>query len=289
MLREADTAMYHAKAGGRGRLQVFDEPMRERALSQLRLEADLRRALERGELSLVFQPILSFPDEVVTGFEALARWHHPELGLILPDDFIPVAEETGLILPIGRWVLGEACAALAGWQRRFGDRWPVAISVNLSPRQFAHPDLVQQVGEALAEAGIDPSRLELEITEQVFIDNPEPALRVLDRLREMGVGVCVDDFGTGYSSLSYLSHFRFDVLKIDRTFVHRIDLEDRQRELVGAIIELAAKLGIQVVAEGVETDGQLDRLKTMSCPYMQGFRLGKPLLADEVSALLAGR
>ena len=289
LLRDADTAMYRAKSLGRGRHQIFDQDMRTTALEQLRLETDLRHAMERRELRLVYQPILSFPEERIIGFEALARWRHPQRGLVLPEDFIPVAEETGLILPIGRWVLEEACRQLRRWHLEFPSGKPLTVSVNLSPRQFSHPDLVSQVERALNAAGLQPRHLELEITESVFMANPEPAIEVLERLREMGVQVCVDDFGTGYSSLAYLSHFKIDALKIDRSFVSRIDRERRQGELVQAIINMARELRIGVVAEGVETAGQLALLKTMSCPYMQGFCFGKPVSPRLASALLRRR
>jgi diguanylate cyclase (GGDEF)-like protein len=286
LLRDADTAMYRAKSLGRGRHQVFDQDMRTTALEQLRIETDLRHALERRELRLVYQPILSFPGERITGFEALARWRHPQRGLVMPEEFIPVAEETGLILPIGRWVLDQACRQLRRWQEEFAAAEPLMVSVNLSPRQFSHPDLVSQVERALEASGLDPRHLELEITESVFISNPEPAIQVLDRLRGMGVQVCVDDFGTGYSSLAYLSHFKIDTLKIDRSFVSRIDREHRQSELVQAIINMALDLKIEVVAEGVETSHQLAMLKSMRCPFMQGFCFGKPLPPRQASALL---
>ena len=290
LLRDADTAMYRAKSQGRGRHEVFDQDMRTTALEQLRLETDLRHAIERRELRLVYQPILSFPDERIIGFEALARWRHPQRGLVMPEEFIPVAEETGLILPIGRWVLEEACRQLRRWQLEFPAVEPLTVSVNLSPRQFNHPDLVAQVAAR-------PRRLRARTTassssrspRRVFMADPDPAIGVLERLRAMGVQVCVDDFGTGYSSLAYLSHFKIDTLKIDRSFVSRIDREHRQGELVGAIINMARELKIGVVAEGVETAGQLALLKTMSCPFMQGFCFGKPVTPRLASALLRRR
>ncbi len=286
LLRDADTAMYRAKSLGRGRHQLFDQDMRERAVAQLQIETDLRRALERRELVVYYQPILSLASDRIIGFEALTRWHHPERGLIMPLEFIAVAEETGLILQIGDWVLREACRQQRSWQQEFPASAELTMSVNLSPKQFNHPDLVKQVRQVLDETGLAPRLLVLEITESAFIESPEAAIQMIGELRGMGIQVCVDDFGTGYSSLSYLHRFPIDALKIDRSFVSKIPHQGRQTELVQNIIKMAGDLDIEVVAEGVETDAQRDRLRQLDCRYVQGFLFHRPLDSGRVRDLL---
>ncbi len=282
LLRDADTAMYRAKSQGSGRHQLFDQDMRQHAVAQLRIETDIRHAIDREEFVLYYQPIVSLASERVTGFEALIRWKHPERGLIGPFEFIPIAEETGLIVTIGRWVLNEACRQLEEWRRDLGDGDALTVSVNLSPKQFNHPRLVQHVEQALLASGLAARRLELEITESAFIDNAEAAIAMIESLRAMGVQVSIDDFGTGYSSLSYLHRFPVDTLKIDQSFVNKMDKDARQVELVSTIIQMASNLGIQVVAEGVETGAQRSHLKKLSCDFMQGFAFSQPVPAEEI-------
>jgi diguanylate cyclase (GGDEF)-like protein/PAS domain S-box-containing protein len=287
LLRDAHTAMYRAKASGRARHQVFEPGMRDRAVVQLKLDTDLRRALERGELELYYQPIATLEDEAITGFEALLRWNHPDLGLLLPAEFIPLAEETGLIIGIGAWVLRQACWQLRAWQRHFG--FALTMSVNLSAKQLAQPDLVALVERVVADTGLVPATLKLEITESAVIENQEAAIAVLEALRALGVGISIDDFGTGYSSLSYLHRFPVDSLKIDRSFIAALGIEARKADLVKAIVGLARDLGMGVVAEGVETDEQLKSLRTLACESMQGFCFSHPLDQEAAAALLRRR
>ena len=289
LLRDADTAMYRAKSLGRGRHQLFDSDMRHRAVAQLQVETDLRRAVERNELVVYYQPIVSLADDGITGFEALTRWNHPERGLIMPLEFISVAEETGIITQIGRWVLEQACRQLAEWQREMPEVAKLSMSVNLSPKQLLKREMVDQVGAVLRVTGIEPQRLILEITEGAFIENPKTALEIIEELREMGVKVCVDDFGTGYSSLSYLHTLPVNTLKIDRSFVTKLGRRKKQTELVQNIIKMAEDLGIDVVAEGVETEDQRERLRKLECGYMQGFSFCRPLEPERIGELLRGR
>ena len=288
VLRDADTAMYRAKALGRGRNVVFDREMHARAVNLLQLETDLRRAVERREFQIHYQPIVMLDTGRLHGFEALVRWRHPKHGLISPMDFIPVAEETGLIVPIGQWVLAEACRQTREWQRRFPAHPPLSISVNLSTRQFTQPDLVEQVREVLEETGLDPRCLKLEITESVVMENSAAAAEMLGRLRALGLELSIDDFGTGYSSLSYLHRFPVSALKIDRSFVNQMRDNDENTELVRTIITLARTLGMEVVAEGVETERQLAQLKALECERGQGYYFSKPMEAAAAEGFLAG-
>jgi diguanylate cyclase (GGDEF)-like protein/PAS domain S-box-containing protein len=283
VLRDADTAMYRAKAAGKARHEIFDTGMHARAVALLRLENDLRRAVERGEFVVHYQPIVSLSDNEVRGFEALVRWRHPERGLITPSEFISLAEETGLIIPLGRWVLREACRQM---QELLGSSAPgrsLTLSVNLSGKQFMQPDLVAQVKNILRETGLDPRLLQLEITESSVIENTETVTEMLTQLRAIGVRLSMDDFGTGYSSLSYLHRFPIHTLKIDRSFVSGGCAES---EIVRTIIMLARSMGMDVVAEGVETDEQLASLKELKCEYGQGFLFSRPLDADAARELL---
>lgn len=286
LIRDADTAMYRAKALGKARHQVFDSAMHSRAVALLQLENDLRRAIERREFLLYYQPTVSLITGEITGLEALIRWQHPERGLILPSEFISHAEETGLIIPIGNWVLREACKQMTKWQMHCGV--PLNISVNLSARQFAQSDLIDQVSSILEETGLDANRLILEITESMLIENPEAATAMLQQLKALHVQLHVDDFGTGYSSLSYLHRFPIDTLKIDRSFVSRIGTNGENTEIVRAIIMLARNLGIDVIAEGVETIDQVSRLRTMDCHLAQGFHFSRPVPPENLSPYLSG-
>jgi diguanylate cyclase (GGDEF)-like protein/PAS domain S-box-containing protein len=288
ILRDADTAMYRAKSSGKARHEVFDREMHAHAMNLLHIETDLRRAVERGELRLHYQPIVSLADEKLIGFEALVRWQHSERGLVSPMDFIPVAEETGQIVPIGRWILREACRQMSEWKRRDASAASLFISVNLSGKQFTQPDLLGQVTRALAETGLDPRSLKLEITESVVMENIEAAVETLESLRSLGVEMSIDDFGTGYSSLSYLHRLPIDTLKVDRSFVSRMASNNENTEIVRTIVTLAQSLDLKVVAEGVETSEQLAQLQILRCEGGQGFLFSKPLDAASAAALLAG-
>lgn len=285
-LRDADTAMYRAKALGRGRHEVFDQVMHDRVVARLQLETDLRRAIERGEFQLYYQPIVAVATERIVGFEALVRWQHPEKGLCYPSDFIPIAEETGLIIPLGDWVLREACVQLRQWQAQFPQSPPLIMSVNLSGRQFSQPNLVQQVADSLQATGLDPHCLKLEITESVVMENATQAISMLQELKSLGVQLQIDDFGTGYSSLSYLHQFPTDTLKIDRSFVSRLGVGEGGVEIVQAIITLAHNLGMNVTAEGVETPEQLHELKRLQSEHGQGYLFSKPVTSQAAMALL---
>ncbi|HEX8904418.1 MAG TPA: EAL domain-containing protein, partial [Longimicrobiaceae bacterium] len=256
LLRNADAALSRAKALGKNRYEVFDRAMHAEAIQRLQMETDLRRAMERGEFSLHFQPVVRLGDGRIAGFEALLRWRHPERGWIPPTVFVPVAEEMGLIHALGRWVIDEACRQAGRWARAFPGRAP-RVSVNLSAAQFTQPDLVEHVERSIRECGIGPGVLHFEITESVILEHAEPGTSILARLRELGVVLCMDDFGTGYSSLGYLHRFPIDELKIDRGFVTGMEFEPRNAQLVQAIVALARNLGVAVVAEGVETKEQL--------------------------------
>ena len=286
MLRDAETAMYRAKAQGPAGYAVFDAGMHTRAMALLRMETDLRRALERNEFDLCYQPIVSLTTGRITGFEALARWRHPDRGLVPPGEFIPVAEETGLILPLGRWVLQTACARMRDWIRQWGDGTELTLNVNLSGIQFAQPDLVEEIGRILKETGLEGRYLGLEITESVVMKDFETAQAMLASLRARDVRLHIDDFGTGYSSLSYLARFPIDTLKIDRSFVNRIDIEGENEEIVRAILSLAFSLGLEVVAEGVERLEQLERLRRLDCTYAQGFLFARPLESEAAFSLV---
>jgi diguanylate cyclase (GGDEF)-like protein len=288
LLRDADTAMYRAKALGKARCELFDTSMREAAVTRLAMETALRRAVERQEFRLQYQPIVSLKTGVVSGFEALIRWHHPERGLVHPADFIPVAEETGIILPIGSWVLREACRQMQTWKAANSPEAALTISVNLSGRQFVQSDLIVQIEEILATTGLAASRLKIEITESMIIADLDAAVRILQRLKSLGVRIAIDDFGTGYSSLSYLDRFPIDSLKIDRSFVQSMRID--RSEIVRAIIALAHSLRLDVIAEGVDAEDQVGQLKSFGCDYAQGYLYSRPLdaLAAEAVILAQG-
>ena len=285
LVRDADAAMYRAKEAGRNRCELFDEDMREKVLTQLSVEQDLRRSLERGELVLHYQPEVDLPTGVVAGVEALLRWQHPERGLVAPNDFIPVAEDSGMIVPIGAWVLHEACRQAVAWGARRGAH-PLVMRVNVSPRQLDDPAFVDTVAGALADSGLEPSRLCLEITENALIRDLERGSEVLRRVRALGVQLALDDFGTGHSSLTYLRRLRVDVLKIDRSFLAGLDAREDDRAIVAAIIGMARALGLTVTAEGVERQSQLTHLHQMRCDAAQGFLLARPAPPEEIEPLL---
>jgi diguanylate cyclase (GGDEF)-like protein/PAS domain S-box-containing protein len=287
LIRDADAAMYQAKARGRARFEVFDGAMRARTVKRLSVENDLRRALERDELRVAYQPIVSLASGSIAAVEALLRWRHPDRGTIAPADFIPVAEESGLIEPIGRWVLNAACAQAAQWHAARPDMAPLGIAVNLSVRQFTQRDLEATVASALAESGIEPSSLCLEITESVLLDEPERVSETIKGIARHGVRFALDDFGTGYSSLAYLTRLPIDELKVDRSFVDELGSSARSTAITTAIVRMAQALSIEVVAEGVETQGQLDTVRDLGCELAQGFYFHRPLEASAISALLS--
>ena len=285
MLRDANIAMHGAKLSGKSCIRVFDSTMHERAVALLRLETDLRRTPGRQEYLLHYQPILSLKTGVVTGFEALVRWRHPERGLIYPDAFIPLAEETGLIIEIDRWVIEEACRQARAWQG-YSNRGPLSVCVNLSAKQFAHAGLVEHIERVLKTTGLDSGCLKLEITESVLMSNADTVNTTLERLKGLGVELYLDDFGTGYSSLNYLHRFPLDVLKVDRGFISRMGADGKSSEVVRAIVTLAHELGMTVVAEGVETERQLVEINSLGCEYAQGKLFSEPLEVESAVALI---
>jgi len=289
ILRDADTAMYRAKALGKTRHEIFDPAMRSRAMERLQLETDLRRAIEREEIRLRYQPIVSLEAGGITGFEALVRWAHPQRGLVPPAEFITVAEETGLIIPIGYQVLREACRQTRAWQERFPASSRLSVSVNLSGKQFMQRDLIQQIGRVLQETGLDARCLWLEITESVIMEHAESTVALLSQLKTLGVELDIDDFGTGYSSLGYLNRFPVDKLKVDRSFVSGMCVNEECAEIVRTILILASNLGMDVIAEGVETAEQLAQLRALKCKYGQGYFFFKPADGEAAEAMLAAQ
>jgi PAS domain S-box-containing protein len=286
VLRDAEIAMYRAKQTGKARCEVFDNAMHSGALKRLQLETDMRRAVDQGEFRVYYQPIVSLKDGQIVGFEALTRWHSPR-GLVMPNDFIPVADETGIILSINRQLLPEACKQLLSWQQLFPSNPPLSLSVNVSPKQFAQADLPAQIGQLLQQSGMNPHCVDLEITETIAMADAEKSAGMLAGLKALGVGLDIDDFGTGYSSLSRLQSFRVDTLKIDRIFVSRMDSDHETFEIVRVIIMLAHSLGLKLVAEGVETQAQLDLLKGLGCERAQGYLFSKPVDHEAILKLLA--
>jgi EAL domain-containing protein (putative c-di-GMP-specific phosphodiesterase class I) len=279
--------MYRAKAQGRGRMQMFDATTREHELLRVHTENALRGALEHGELRVHYQPIFSLRDLRPIGVEALVRWQHPTRGLLAPSEFIDVAEDSGLIVPLGAWVLAESCRQVVEWNLDLPDDQQLSLSVNLSARQLSEPGLVETVRSTLEQAGIDPTIVDvwLEVTETLVLRDPESAAARLTELRALGVRLAVDDFGTGYSSLSYLRRFPVSALKIDRAFVAGLGHSDEDEAIVLAMVRLAHALGIEVVAEGVESDIQLARLQEIGCDHAQGYLLQVPLPADQLTML----
>jgi diguanylate cyclase (GGDEF)-like protein/PAS domain S-box-containing protein len=287
ILRNADTAMYYAKARGKSRYEMFETGMRERTEMRLQIESDLREALEREELVVYYQPKFSLGTGWVTGFEALVRWRHPARGLIAPAEFIPIAEETGLIVPLGAFVLRTACRQLAEWNRRFDAHPPLSVAVNVSARQFRDPGLVASVREALAESGLDPQALCLEVTESVVMENMQAALQTLKQFKSMQIGLHMDDFGTGYSSLKWLSSLPFDALKVDQAFVRRMETDTECLEIVRAVVSLAHSLEMRVIAGGIETHEQFRALAGLGCEFGQGFLFSAPVPAGTAEQYLA--
>jgi len=286
VLRDADTALYQSKAHSRSNFTIFESSMHTHAVERLLLETDLRRAIDRREFVTHYQPILSVGSKCIVGFEALARWHHPERGLIAPCDFIPMAEETGLIVAIERQIMRQACMQMKRWLELFSGNHLNFVSVNLAHKQIRQPDLIEFVARTLQETGLSPNNLKLEITENVLFENPESATALLWRLRDLGVQLYIDDFGTGYSSLSYLHQLPINGLKIDRSFIKRIGDGKDNQAIIRTILTLARDMNIETVAEGVETQKQLAHIEALDCSYWQGFLFSKPVKSDEAQGLL---
>jgi len=289
LLRDADTAMYLAKTGGKANHVVFDSSMKEHDMERLELETDLRRALETDQLRVHYQPIIHLENERVCEVEALVRWQHPTRGLIDPIQFIQIAEETGLILPLGEWVLTQACLQAKAWQQQYPLVVPLSVSVNLSARQLQQPDVVERVAAVLAATGLAPDYLKLEITESTMMVGLNTVLLKLNQLRDLGIRIAVDDFGTGYSSISYLSTLPIDTLKVDRSFIQRLGQKSEDRAILQAIISLAKTLNLRVTSEGIESVEQLGALRDMLCDFGQGYYFSRPLTCDAMTALLASQ
>lgn len=287
LLRDADTAMYRAKALGKGQYHIFDPAMHAAALERLQLETDLRRGLEQQELVVHYQPIINLNTGKIAGFEALVRWSHPERGLVPPGLFIPIAEETGLITPIGYWVLSESCRQLRTWQKQNLVNPSVFVSVNLSVKQFSQPNLLEQIDEVLEQSQLAPNCLKLEITESAIMDNEKDVALILKELRKRHILISIDDFGTGYSSLSYLHSFPVDSLKVDKSFVQRLNQEPENVGLIPVIISLAKTMNMSVIAEGIELPEQLMILKELSCGFGQGYFFSKPVPPEKLMELLS--
>jgi diguanylate cyclase (GGDEF)-like protein/PAS domain S-box-containing protein len=286
LIRDADAAMYRAKEKGRGRCEVFDAEMRARAVRRLETERELRYALDRDELTLLYQPVIGLGSGEIVGLEALVRWNHPERGLLDPSEFVSIAEDSGLIEPIGRWVQETACRQAIGWHDLRPDQRPLDVAVNLSARQVAHRDLASSVREILARTGLDPVNLRLEVTESALVEESASATATLEALSEIGVRLVLDDFGTGYSSLAYLNRFPFDALKIDRSFVDGLGVEQERTAIVEAVIGMARALSLDAIAEGVENEAQLSELRRLDCDYAQGHLFSRPLAPEKVTSLL---
>jgi diguanylate cyclase (GGDEF)-like protein/PAS domain S-box-containing protein len=277
VLRDADIAMYSAKASGKARFEIFDPVMRKRILERLELETELRRALASQELQVYYQPIVSLVSRKIIGFEALARWPHPKLGFLTPNQFIPLAEDTGMIIQLDRFMLREACRQMAEWHKSLLFDPPLTISVNISGKHIAQPDLIETIVQTLSETGLAPQFLKLEITENVILEDNQLTIEVFKELQKLGIQVQIDDFGVGYSSLNYLSQFPINALKIDRSFVRHMLDDNNQMEIVQAIVMLTQRLGVDVIAEGVESTGQMDILESIGCEFGQGYLVSRPM------------
>jgi len=287
LLRDADIAMYRAKTLGKSRCEFFDQEMHTKAVTRLELETDLRRAVEEQEFRLHYQPIVQLETGRIVGFEALVRWQRTPQCLVFPDSFIGIAEATGLIVPLGKWILREACREAHLWQASYSRTPALSVTVNVSPRQFAHPQLVSDIKEVLDETGIAPRKLHLELTESTAMADPARTRQILSQLKDLGVGICLDDFGTGHSSLGRLRRFPVDLLKIDRSFVSHMDADADARQIAHLIIEFAHTVNLQVIAEGVETAAHIDHLRNLGCEFGQGYFFSKPVDHDGVERLLA--
>ena len=289
LLRNADVAMYRAKSEGRAHHVVFHASMQTDGLVRLNLESDLRQAIRRNEMVVYYQPIVTLESGEVTGVEALVRWQHPTRGLLLPGEFISVAEETGLIVPIGQWVLEQACRQVVAWRAELPEQAALMVSVNLSPRQFQQPNLVAEVSRALREAGLAPAWLKLEITEGVIMQDVEATIKTLVQLKELGVQLAIDDFGTGYSSLAYLKQLPLDILKIDRAFINGIGQDSEDTAIVRAIISMAKSLNLLITGEGVETAAQAALLREWACDKAQGYYFARPMSHADFTELLQAK
>ncbi|HWC92683.1 MAG TPA: bifunctional diguanylate cyclase/phosphodiesterase, partial [Pseudolabrys sp.] len=287
VLKDAELAMYHAKRIGGDRIEIFKPAMRSRKTDRLSLESELRRAIERQEIKVLYQPIVRLEDRAIAGFEALARWDHPKLGRLSPAEFISIAEEIGLIVDLGLFVLERTARQLATWQAASRGREPIFASVNVSSRQLLRHDLIQDLRSVMARTALARGTLKLEVTESLVMENPEHAAQMLTRIKELGAGLSLDDFGTGHSSLAYLQRFPFDTIKIDQSFV-RTTASGKRPVILRSIIALAHDLGMDVVAEGAETDSDAVELYQLGCEYAQGFAFGEPMSPEEARALLAG-
>lgn len=288
LVRDADAAMYRAKTSGRDRAEVFDDALRHRALDRLDTESGLRRAVDEGRLVVHYQPVIDLRDDRVSGFEALMRWEHPERGLLAPAEFMEVAEETGLIVPLGRHLFAEACQQTVAWQQGPGGE-ALGVYVNFSAAQLRHDAVVQDVAVVIDDTGIDPACVQVEVTEHVLLDDEDVAVRQIAALRDLGVKIVIDDFGTGYSSLAYLRRFPVDLLKVDRSFVSGVNGGTGDAAIVRGVIDLAHRLGLTAVAEGVESADQVATLRDLGCERAQGFLLGRPAAGPTQTAFLAAQ
>jgi diguanylate cyclase (GGDEF)-like protein len=286
ILRDSELAMYRAKRDGKAQSIVFEKKFRQSTLSPIDLDTDLRRALDRDEMELHYQPIISMRDRNISGFEALLRWSHRTRGAISPNEFIPLAEETGLIYDLGQWVLRKACEQIAGWNKDKNKEEQLEISINLSGRQFSDPNLVVGIVENIEKSGFNAEFLKIEITESALMENAQRSVNMLNQLKDLNIKVCVDDFGTGYSSLSYLHTFPIDTLKIDRSFVHDMSRNFRNMEIIRTIIMLAHNLKLDVIAEGVETAEQYAQLSALGCQFAQGFYFSRPVNSSDAALLI---
>jgi predicted signal transduction protein with EAL and GGDEF domain len=289
LLRDADSALYRAKERGRGGYEIFDEVMRSRVVEHMQIENDLRRALQREELELHYQPVVRLKDGALVAMEALLRWDHPKLGPIGPATFVPVAEESRLIVPLGRWVIEESCRQIAVWQGLKPDAAPIGVGVNLSPRQLADPDLISYIDAAITTTNIEPSSLWLELTESMLLDDTASVEDTLEDLCDIGVRLVLDDFGVGFSSLGYLRTLPLSMIKLDRSFVVNLAEDSRDAAIVRAVNEMASTIGIGVVAEGIESERQVVIASELGCGYAQGFHFAPPTPPSEVPELLKRR